>query len=105
MSFPNMIQTPTPRQEKESKAFPSIMSDTVIFRAHTISALGSKGPAVEGNETGLIESVRSGDLAGVRACVRVCVCVCWKKWTCGQAAFFPKCTPEPGPLCEHEEGN
>lgn len=99
MSFPNMIQTPAQRQEKESKASPSITSNTAIFRAHTTSlALGSKGPAVQGDEAGLIESVKSGDLAGV--CV--CICVCRKKRTGGQAAFFPKCTPEPGFSCEHE---
>lgn len=81
MSFPNMIQTPAQRQEKESKASPSITADTAIFRAHTTSsALGSKGPAVQ-DEAGLIESVKSGDLAGVGVCV--CACV-------------------PGPSCEHE---
>ena len=78
MSFPNMIQTPAQRQEKESKASPSITVDTAIFRAHTTSsALGSKGPAVQ-DEAGLIESVKSGDLAGVGVCVcaRACVRAC-----------------------------
>lgn len=74
MSFPNMIQTPAQRQEKESKASPSITSDTAIFRAHTTGlALGSKGPAVQGDEAGLIESVKSGDLAGVCVCIYACV--------------------------------
>ena len=57
---------------------------------------------MQGNEAGLIESVKSGDLAGVCVCVRVCVCVCRKKRTGEQTAFFLKCTPEPGPSCEHE---
>ena len=35
-------------------------------------------------------------------CVCAFVCVCRKKRTGGQTAFFLKCTPEPGPSCEHE---
>lgn len=85
-----MIQTPAQRQEKESKASPSITSNTAIFRAHTTGlALGSKGPAVQGDEAGLIESVKSGDLAGV--CV--CICVCRKKEDWWAGSLLPKVHP------------
>lgn len=52
---------------------------------------------MEGNEAGPIESVKSGDLAGL------CVCVCVKgvdRWPSSQTAG-----PESGTLCEQEEGN
>jgi hypothetical protein len=66
-------------------------NQTQIFLEQHHLCAGLQGPAVEGNEPGLIGVTPN--------CECVCVCVC-KKGRVGRQPSSQTADPEPGPLCE-----